>query len=184
LLLRIRDRSDAGAWRTFDAIYRPMLHRFARSCGLSEADAEDVTQHCLTAIYDHIGEFSYDPRKGKFKSWLKTIVNHRISDLKRRRREQQAQTRDFQELQHSDPTPEEVFEKVWSEEHLAHCLRVLRTEVEERTFQAFQYYVLEEWPIEKVCAELGLKPNNVYTIKWRLTEQVASKMKELLEDTE
>ena len=29
LLLRIRDRGDAGAWRTFDAIYRPMLYRFA-----------------------------------------------------------------------------------------------------------------------------------------------------------
>jgi len=184
LLMRIRDRSDAGAWRTFDAIYRPLLIRFAGTRGLDESDAEDVAQHCLTAIYDHIGDFSYDPQKGKFKSWLKTLVQHRISDLRRHQRAQQADTHALQSLEDPEPSPADVFERIWMEEHLAHCLRVLRTEVEERTFQAFQYHVLEEWPVDKVCAELNLKPNNVHTIKWRLTEQVTAKMRELLGDSE
>ena len=42
LLLRIRDPKDNAAWKEFDAIYRPMLQRFARTMGLGAADAEDT----------------------------------------------------------------------------------------------------------------------------------------------
>ena len=64
------------------------------------------------------------------------------------------------------------------EEHLRHCLESLRAEVEPATFSAFRHYVIDQWPIERVCEELSLTPNNVYTIKWRLTEKIAARMKE------
>jgi len=184
LLLRIRDRSDTSAWRTFDAIYRPILQRFARARGLSSDAAEDVTQHCLAAVCEHIGEFTYDPQKGRFKSWLRTLVNNRVRDLLRGRCDLQGETNDFQSAQEREPAPDEVFEGIWMEEHLAHCLHELRTEVEETTFRAYFHYVIEEWPIDRVCAELGLKPNNVYTVKWRMTERVAARMRELVDGSE
>ncbi len=183
LLLRIRDRGDTGAWRTFDAIYRPMLYRFARAYGLAHDDAEEVAQHCLTVISDRIGEFSYDPKKGRFKGWLRTLANNRVRNLLRDRKEQQAGTGVFQKVQKCETPPEEVFDEIWLEEHLWHCLRELQGEVKESTYMAFQYYVIDEWPIEKVCAELNMKPSNVYTIKWRLTERVATRMKELMDGT-
>ena len=62
--------------------------------------------------------------------------------------------------------------------------RELRDEVEETTFNAFRAHVIDQQPIEQVCAALNLKPNNVYTIKWRMTERVAEKMKELLHGVE
>ncbi len=184
LLLRIRDRSDTGAWRTFDAIYRPILLRFARARGLNDVDAEDVTQHCMAAISDQIGEFSYDPVRGRFKGWLRTLVNNRIRNLLRDRREQQAKTADFQSPQQREPQPEEAFDNIWMEEHLWHCLRELQTEVEETTFKAFKFYVIDQQPIERVCAELSLEPSNVHTIKWRMTKRVGEKMKELLDGIE
>lgn len=70
------------------------------------------------------------------------------------------------------------------EEHLWHCLRQLRDEIDEPTYLAFQHYVIEQWPIEKVCRELNMKANNVYTIKWRMTEKVTARMRELLGDLE
>lgn len=184
LLMRIRDRGDAGAWRTFDTIYRPMLYRFGRASGLGHDNAEDVAQQCLTVITDRIGEFSYDPQKGSFKGWLRTLVNNRVRNLLRDRKDQQGSTHDFQRAQQRELLPDEVFEKVWMEEHLWHCLRELRDEVEETTFNAFRAHVIDQQPIEQVCAALNLKPNNVYTIKWRMTERVAEKMKELLHGVE
>lgn len=184
LLLRIRDRSDTCAWRTFDALYRPMLERFARGRGLTPEDAEDVAQQCLTVIADRIAEFAYDAQKGRFKSWLRTLVNNRVRNLLRDRRECQADTATLQSPQVSEPSPDEAFDRIWQEEHLWHCLRELQAEVEPTTFRAFQCYVIEQWPLERVCAELNLKPNNVYTIKWRLTERVAARMRELLDGTE
>lgn len=184
LLLRIRDRNDAGAWHTFDSIYRPMLQRFAHSCGLGDEASEDVAQHCLTVIAERIGEFVYDPEKGRFKGWLRTMVTNRVRTMARGRHERQAGSDVFRDLPQREDTPQEVFDRIWLEEHLWHCLRELRGEVEEHTYLAFQYHVIDQWPVEKVCAELGLKPNNVYTIKWRLTQRVADKMRELLDGIE
>lgn len=184
LLLRIRDRQDEAAWRTFDGIYRPMLLRFALARGLSEADAEDVVQHCLAAIQEKIGAFDYDPEKGRFKAWLRTIVQNRVRNLLRDRREFPDVTGQFGMLESAEQTPEEVFDRLWMQEHLWHCLELVRRDVEEQTFRAFQLYVLEQKPIEEVCGELGVRPNLVYTIKWRLTEKVAERMRELLGDAE
>lgn len=169
-----------AAWHAFDAIYRPMLYRFARGRGLAHDDAEDVVQHCLAAISDHIEEFTYDPAKGRFKSWLRTLVNNRVRNLARNRKERQGTSNEFRGLAQREPEPAEEFDRIWMEEHLWHCLRELRCEVEPKTYEAFRAYVVEQKPVDEVCAALNLKPNNVYTIKWRMTERVAAKMKELL----
>src|SRR5262245_41353929 len=44
LLVRIRDPHDHEAWRQFVAIYAPLIHGFARSRGVQDADAADLTQ--------------------------------------------------------------------------------------------------------------------------------------------
>ncbi len=184
LLLRIRDRSDAEAWRTFDDIYRPMLYRFAKAKGLTDADADDVTQQCLTVISAKISQFAYDPQEGRFKGWLKTMVNNRVRNLWRDRRDRQAESGEFGNLEQREPPPDEAFDRIWMQEHLWHCLRELREEVDQKTYLAFQHYVNEHRPIELVCDELRLKPSNVYTIKWRLTKNVSEKMKALLDGME
>src|SRR5512137_2155681 len=113
LLLRIRDRSDGLAWTTFVSIYRPMLMRFARERGLTEADAEDVAQYCLAAVTDKIAEFSYDPQKGRFKGWLRTLVNNRIRNLLRGAGQPQADTAVLADAAQREPGPEEAFERIW-----------------------------------------------------------------------
>ena len=58
LLHRIKDPDNIRAWEEFDAIYRPMLERFAMGRGLDHAAAEDVVQQCMTAIQRVIGAFN------------------------------------------------------------------------------------------------------------------------------
>ena len=106
LLLRLRDRSNADAWRTFDAIYRPILRRFAQGWGLGDEDTEDVVQYCMVAVLDHISAFHYDPAKGRFKAWLHTLVNNRVRDLLRNRRERSVATSYVGSLPADGPSPE------------------------------------------------------------------------------
>jgi RNA polymerase sigma-70 factor (ECF subfamily) len=180
--MRIRDRQDAAAWQTFDEIYRPMLHRYARACGLGDADCEDVVQQCMASLQQSIGSFEYDPGKGRFKAYLRTIVRNRVRNWAVVRRDRQADSAELEQLADDDASPDDVFDRLWMQEHLWHCLRNLRGEVDDTTYRAFQHYVIEEWPVERVCAELNLKPNNLYTIKWRLTDRIAGMMRELLGD--
>jgi RNA polymerase sigma factor (sigma-70 family) len=182
LLLRIRDRRDARSWEEFDGLYRPMLYRFAVMRGLDHAEAEDVVQHCMTVIQEHIARFDYDPRKGRFKGWLRTMVHNRVRNLLRDRHEQTAESQDFKRDQAREQPPEEMFDRVWMEEHLKHCLLLMRNEVEEASFAAFRLYVIEERPVDEVCKELNMTTNQLYKVKWRLTQKLAEKMKELMAD--
>lgn len=182
LLLRIRDRRNADAWREFDAIYRPLLSKYARLRGLDEAECDDIVQHCMAAVHAHIDSFDYDPSRGRFKGWLRTLVNNRVRNLFRDRREQLAQSKDFRRVQEREETPDEAFEKIWLEEHLRHCLHSVCAEVEEATFIAYRRLVLEGWPVARVCDEMQMTQNQVYKIKWRVTQKLDEKMRAILGD--
>lgn len=182
LLLRLRDHADREAWTIFDGLYRPLLYRYARQRGLAHDDAEDVTQACLESISAHIRGFDYNPSLGRFKSWLRTLVNNRVRNQFRRRREKPADPAMMADAPEGSATPDEAFEQVWLQEHLWHCLNDLKRTVDPTTYAAFVAYVIEERPAEDICREFNLQPNNLYTIKWRLTQKVADRMRELTHD--
>lgn len=184
LLLRVRNPADGAAWRTFDQIYRPLLVRYAQRRGLSHSDAEDVAQDCLEAIARHIGSFNYDPGRGRFKSWLKAVVNNRVRNLARKRQEHEAESGLIERADSPEPAPDAAFDQVWMEQHLWHCIRRLQTEVDDATYRAFVAYVIEDRPVEEVCRDTGLTAGNLYTIKWRLTQRIAGSMRELTHDDE
>lgn len=182
LLRRIKDRGNKAAWSEFDVLYRPMLLRFARSRGLPSEDAEDIVQHCMASVCAHIEQFSYDPTRGRFKSWLRTMVNNRCRDLLRIHRHCTVILTEADQLPAADPSPDEAFDKIWLDEHVNHCLRIIRQEVDEATFAAFERYVLRDQPVEQVCRELALMPDQLYKIKWRLTKRLREALRELLGD--
>lgn len=178
LLIRIRDRNNSDAWRQFDAIYRPMILRFARSRGASEADAEDVVQHCLTAIQKHAESFEYDPRRGRFRGWLCTLACNRVRNLHRAERRREAGPVESTPAE-STETPEQAFERVWLEEHLRHCLAVVEREESSGSMKAFRLYAIDERPVEEVCSATGLNAGQLYKLKWRITRRLAELMADL-----
>ncbi|MHC5110763.1 MAG: RNA polymerase sigma factor [Planctomycetota bacterium] len=181
LLIRIKDPDNAKAWSEFTAIYRPILHRYATSRGLSEDDAEDVVQFGMAAVYKHIKNFDYDPDKGSFRGWLRTVVNNHIRILQKKRRELNAKSQQLRMLETHDESPEAAFDRVWLEEHLKCCLQRVQAEVDDKAFKAFKSYVIDEWPVRRVCDTMGMNRNQLYKIKWRITHKLQEKMRELLE---
>ncbi len=184
LLERIRDAGDRRAWDEFDAMYRPMLKRFALSRGLREADADDVVQHCMAAVHQHINSFEYDPARGRFKGWLRTIVNNRIRTLARGRAEDAAGTTMLANQQDSEAGPDEAFDRAWRQEHLLYCLGRIRTEIEPSTYEAFKMHVIDGVEADKVCQALGMTPNQVRVIKWRITARLRERVREMLGEEE
>ncbi|MBX3395078.1 MAG: sigma-70 family RNA polymerase sigma factor [Phycisphaerae bacterium] len=184
LLIRIRNRQDSSAWQEFDTIYRPMLRRFATLSGANSTEAEDVVQHCMIAVHQHISTFEYDQTRGRFKGWLKTLVNNRIRNLFRDRRERAADSVEFKVLSDKGGSPEELFDKVWMDEHLRYALHQVRQEVEEKTFRAFKLYVIDEMPVDEICRLLDVNANQVHKAKYRITLRLGEKMRELTDEGE
>lgn len=167
LLLRLRDRDDRSAWTEFDATYRPLVWRYARARGLDANTADDVTQLVMAAVVRGICSFDYDPSRGRFQGWLRTIANNLVRRMRRHAEPLPAGTRLAQPCAR-DVAPDAACEAALQRERLRAALARVRREVEDHTYLAFERYVLEEQPVERVCAGLQLTANQVYKAKWRI----------------
>ena len=183
LLLRIKNRSDAGAWAEFHKLYAPLLYRYARSRGLPRQDAEEVRDECLEVVARKIPRFDYDTEKGSFKNWLYRIASGKVIDLLRKHHERVADTQDLRDLRDAEPTPDELWEQHWKYEHLKRCVEQIRGSVSKMNYEAFHMLLFEECTVEEVCARLGLNANQVYKAKSRVLQRVRQKLTELDPDT-
>jgi RNA polymerase sigma-70 factor (ECF subfamily) len=182
LLLRIKDRSDAEAWKDFQELYAPLLYRYARARGLSREDAEDVRDECIAVVARKIAAFEYDKAKGGFKNWLYRIASGKVIDLLRQHREKHADSGQMAALADSEPTPDEAWETNWRNQHLMYCVEQVRSCVSEKNHEAFRLLSYEECSVEDVCARLDMTPEQVYQAKSRVLKQVRQLLRELEPD--
>lgn len=180
LLSRVKDRDDSRAWKEFTGLYRALLLRYARACGLSAGEAKSVTADCMATLADHIVSTSYDPCGGGFKLWLAALAQDRIQNMLCRRGQSAGGAATHDKWQGAQSTLDEEFERIWSDEHLRHCLEQLRIEIEFKTFEAFRHIVVDGWSIDRVCERYDLTQPYVYAMKSRLTQRLRRLMYGLL----
>jgi RNA polymerase sigma-70 factor (ECF subfamily) len=181
LLEQVRDGQNRRAWSDFHRIYAPMLASFCRRMGLTEADTEDATQEILMTAHNALRERKYDPRKGRFRSWLygvarnKALVAHR--NRRRPSRAQAVETHDGIDLlsgiedRHVE-AERRIWEQEWRYALLAEAMRQVRHTLNEKVFLAFLQYAVECRSAEDVAAELDLSVSSVYVYKQRALEAI------------
>lgn len=179
LLLRVKDASDGNAWDEFHDLYAPLLYNYARSRGLSSADAEEIRDQCLEVVARKITDFEYDRAKGGFKCWLYRIASYKIIDMLRKSKEKRADTRVLRSLRSPEPSPDELWEKHWRNEHLKFCVQQARASVSEQSYRAFHMLLFDGCAVPDVCEALGLNTNQVYKAKSRVLQRIREVLDQL-----
>lgn len=179
LLGRLKDVRDQVSWRQFFDIYWKLIYRTARSVRLTPAEAEDVVQETMVAVWRSIGGFNYDPTMGSFKSWLLTLTRRRIMDhLRKRYREPFTVSLD-QVPDCEDPAIESFWEAAWEANLVGAAIERVKGRVDPKQFQIFELYVLKEWPVRRIMDLLGVSATLVYVTKHRVSAQVRKQYKAL-----
>jgi RNA polymerase sigma-70 factor (ECF subfamily) len=184
LLNRARAR-DAQAWQRLVAVYTPFVYRICRRDGLLPADAADVTQDVFASVVRSIGDFRDTGQPGSFRAWLAGIVRHRLLDhLRRERGQPQARGgTDAQAVLLEVPdTTESVAVRdepeadgtVWRR-----AVELLRTEFEERTWQAFWQVTIDGQTPAEVAPRLGMTVAAVYQAKSRVLRRLRQEFQDL-----
>ena len=191
LLSRLRNLDDQESWRTFFNLYWRLLYNVARKSGLDDPGAQEIVQDTVIAVARKMPEFRYDPTRGTFRQWLLRITRRRIIDHLRRiyrqppKAEVQPESLDENEehaaaiTDHSTGAIEAAWDEEWEKSTFDAALAHVRTAVNPRHFQVFDYCVLKEWPASKVAATLGLNAAQVYLAKHRVTQAMKREVRRI-----
>ena len=154
--------TDERAWREFADRYQPLIGCWCRRWRLQEADAEDVTQKVLLRVFTSVA--SYDPARGAFRGWLKTVVENAVKDflrgVSRRPGDRGSGDSDVADALQAVAQPETIDALVRDlddslRRDLDAILARVEKQVEPDTMRAFRLTVLEGRPTAEAAAELG-----------------------------
>lgn len=180
------------SWTRLVEVFSPIVYRWSRRSGLSEADSADVVQDVFVAVAKSIGKFERQKESGSFRSWLATITRNRIRDWFRshRRRETaeggtQAQQR--MNLITAAGIPEPSDAELQLSVNLAELdrriparlLQILQADCEPKTWQAFWMTTVMGDAANDVADRLKMSVASVYQAKSRVLRRLRKRIDEL-----
>jgi RNA polymerase sigma-70 factor (ECF subfamily) len=183
LIARIADARDFAAWEQFTRIYQPLVYRLARKRGLQHADAEELVQEAMLAVSRAVDAWVPDPRRGRFRDWLRKISRNLAINFLTRRKHQVWGTGDSaaQRLLEAQCDGGDDLARTFNIEYRrevfsAAAERVQRS-VNARTWKAFWLTTLDDIPAGEAARQLGMSIGGVYIARSRVMARLREEVR-------
>jgi RNA polymerase sigma factor (sigma-70 family) len=185
LLMRLRlVPADDDAWAQFVQQYGPLIRAWCLARGLSEADAQDVSQDVLTKLVTAMKSFSYDPSR-RFRGWLRTIVIRALNDDYRGRQHQPVRgsgDTGVVELLANREARDDLFRRLdqaFDLELLERAMTAVQGRVEPHNWQAFVLTVFEGRPVAETAQALGIHEGMIYVARCKIQKMLQREIQRL-----
>lgn len=86
LLQRLRENPDEDGWKRLVDLYTPLLRSWLAQTGIAGADADDLLQEVFVVVVREMPSFHHNQQRGASRSWLRTMLVHRVRGYFRSRR--------------------------------------------------------------------------------------------------
>jgi RNA polymerase sigma factor (sigma-70 family) len=188
LLSRLQNWGDQESWRVFFDTYWRLIYSVALKAGLTRVEAEEVVQETIICVAKNVQNFKRDRRLGSFKGWLCNLTRWRIADqLKKRtgrsRDESGGASWKYQPLENIPDPQDDAATLDWEAEWQSHLLNAakqnVKNRVKEEQYQLFDFYVVREWPVTRICQTLGVSATQVYLAKYRIARLLRKEVRRL-----
>ncbi|MFQ5414532.1 MAG: RNA polymerase sigma factor [Phycisphaerae bacterium] len=177
-LQRLQGRSNELSWAEFHDRYGELLYRFARGRGASHSDAEETVQEVEISLFKAIDKFQYDPRKGRFRGYLRTAVVRALARLAQQRanREVPLDPQTLDGITRQDADDDAQWEREWRLHRLRWAFRSIANEFEPATLEAFRLCALAHRPVDETAKQLGISKASVYQAKSRVLKRLRERI--------
>lgn len=182
LLQRVRGR-DEPAWQRLVLLYGPLVRYWCQQAGVAEADREDVAQEVFVAVGAGVADFQRQG-VGSFRAWIRGITRHKVLDQFRKRQRAPASAGGTDALQQLQEIPDPATPADDAAETTGlyrRAIDLIRSEFEERSFQAFWQAAVEGQPTDLVASQLGMSPVAVRIAKSRILARLREEVGDLIQ---
>jgi RNA polymerase sigma factor (sigma-70 family) len=176
-LCRLNDpRERELAWSEFYGRYQDPILRWILRHGLDSAAADSLRNQIFEKLDRKLLKKAYDPARGRFRAWLKSVVNNAVSDYLRQLRRRpdlrgvggsvhrsmlesigDAARPDSQATRHEPTLVSQVIARV-------------KSRVKDTTWRAFEGALIERRPVVEVAKELNISVASVYKNSYRVRD--------------
>ena len=180
-LREARSGVDDVAWARFVDMYGPVVHHLVRllSPGISDADTDDAVQDVFVKLVNVLRSGAYDSEKGKFRTYLSTLVRRLLVDRYReavaRRRDRQVEL-DAAEQIGIDDDPGAWMDAKWRIAcRMAAERRVMEeSALAEQSREVWRLLSVEGLSVKDAARRLGIPSNTVSKTKRRIETRIAA----------
>lgn len=177
LLLRLRNPSDEGAWKSFLDVYSPLIYNFCRRRNLQPNDAADVTQEVLLRVSKAIRRFEYDRKLGLFRDWLARIVLNEINRLLAKNSRTAIPTDEQAHLAASTDWNDQFQQHI-----LSSALERCQPNFSSETWNLFQESWIHKKPVAQIAEECKVEASKIYVARSRVLKRLQNEVVRLAED--
>jgi len=186
LLRRACDPRGEEAWSEFVERYRHFIFHVLKEIGVKHNDAEDLCQQILLTLTRDLP--GYDRSRGKFRSWLGSVIRHAAqAHLRKQRRRSQYLTDYEQEALHehrqSEPELEALIEQEWVTYIATLALERVRGVFHGKAVEAFELG-LQGLAAAEISERTGLTVSSVYTLRKRVKKRLYLEVRALTSELE
>ena len=187
LLDRVKVRDEA-AWRRLVNVYGRLVLYWCRCADIPRADRVDVCQEVFKAVAANIDSFRHDQPGDTFRGWLRTITRSKVADYFRQQNRQPVaiggSVAHERFLAIPDGDASSAVEAGNPERAIlvAQVLDLIRSEFEDRTWQAFWQTAVEGRQAGEVAETLEMTPAAVRQAKSRILRRLREELNQLLEE--
>jgi RNA polymerase sigma factor (sigma-70 family) len=192
LLSKVR-RGDEDGWRQFYALYEDFVYSAARGAGLSHEESRDVVQEVMLTVQSYIGSFVPDKSRGRFRTWLRKIVQSRIADQYRRKKRNPLEK--VEAHRPSDDTAtsttnlipdlnevelDRLIDGKLEQAILAEARRLVKEKARIEDYQAYELFQIQELSAREAATALRISPITVRVRTFRVRRAVEREARRLI----
>jgi RNA polymerase sigma factor (sigma-70 family) len=168
LLQRVQEGQET-AWFEFYDKYAAMIRSVGLKHNLSPAECDDLMVDVMLIFWRKMDSFFYDPRKGRFRSYLSKIAL--FASLRRRDKNNAAPAANEEIPDYPAELDDTVMEE-WKEFILNEALEELKESVDSEVFQIFFMSFVQNRPTEEISRITRRSANNIYVIRSRCLKKL------------
>ena len=168
ILALIRSQDDSGMEELLQH-YGPLMRYIIKPILQDKHDIEDCLSETAMRIWENFD--TYDEDKGSFAAWVTAITrNTALNMIRRKNRHLESEIEE--EMESTEPTPEEIVLREERQRELKRALDMLSQK--ERNLFYRKYYYLQS--TEKIAAEMGMTVRAVEGKLYRIKKKLRKMM--------